>query len=139
MFITKDDLLMAIRQEELEALTEGDDALIEHSISVAISEVRSYLSARYDTDNVFNASGANRNPLILRFCVDISIYELAAIAQPGIDLADRRARKDRAIEWLKGVQKEQINPDLPVEANEDGTDPKISIQAGSNTKRNLHY
>lgn len=138
-WISKADLHKSIDAGELEALTQGDDSIVEHGISVAIAQVKSYLATRYDVSVIFGTSGTERDPLVMRFCIDISIYEIAAIRQPGVDMEDRRARRDDAIDWLKQVQAEKISPDLPVLTDEDGN-TKTLIQGGSvQPPRVTHY
>ncbi len=138
MFITKDDLYRAIRQEELEQITRGDDTMIQYAIDVAQKEIRSYLADRYDVDTIFAQTGQLRHTLLLNFAVDIAIYILVAVALPGQSLEDRRARYKRAIDWLKQVRIGSIPTDLPVlPINEQNKTPVGKLHA--NPKRNNYY
>ena len=139
MFITKSDLFSSIREEDIDAITENDDATVEEAIDSAITEVESYLSARYDTDAIFDATGDDRNKLVKRLCINVAVYEIVAIAQPGIDMEDRKDRRDRAIKYLEKVQAGKANPKLPVVLTSDDKDAKALIISGSNPKRQSHY
>lgn len=113
MFLSKTDLYLAILQDELEEVTRGDDTLINQAISAAVSEARTYLFDSYDVDNIFSAAGDDRHALLLGLTADIAVYLLVASVQAGQDVADRKARYDRAIAWLKAAQKSETYSDLP--------------------------
>ena len=139
MWIDKNDILSKFNEGELDALTQGDDSIVYNGISIAIKKVKSYLRTGFDVDTIFDTKGDDRDDLVRGFCVDIAIYEICAIRQPGVDLKDRENRKNDAISWLKEVKKGDITPDLPVKIKSDGK-PLNLIESGSgSTKRNPHY
>lgn len=107
MFITKDDLLTKIRFSDLTQIVGDDDQLINHSISFAIGEIKSYLT-KYDTKKLFSAINDSREPLLIAFAVDIAIYEIIALARPNIDTTDRRERRNRAIGYLQAVRDDNL-------------------------------
>lgn len=72
-FITPQDYDASIHREILDALTRNDNAIIEICEDRAISEMRGYLSTRYDADAIFKTEGAARNELVLMMAVDIDI------------------------------------------------------------------
>ena len=106
-FITPQDYDASIHREILDALTRNDDAIIEICEDRAISEMRGYLSARYDADTIFKAEGTARNELVLMMAVDIAVYHLFSIHNPQKMSQIRKDRYDRAIEWLKLPEEEQ--------------------------------
>jgi len=138
-FITKTDILRHIPAEELAEITRSDDTIINIAIDKAVAEMKAYLAGRYDTVNIFNKTGTGRNSLIVVYGCDISIYEIIKIVRPGIDLEDRRARYDRAIEWFQMVLDEKINPDLPILVDADGDSTKSRVLVRCNKRRNQHY
>ena len=69
--------------------------------------MKSYLCGRYDVDRVFSARGDERHDLVLMFAKDIAIYHLCSIRE-GLMTQTRIDRYQRAIDWLKGVQKGEL-------------------------------
>ena len=113
MFIEKKDLFSAIREYELDGIVQDDPALIDIAISTAIGEIKPYLY-RYDCEAIFAATGDDREPLLVRFAVDIAIFEIVSIVRPDQDLENRRALYNRAIAWLKQVRDEKMPCGLPL-------------------------
>lgn len=113
MFIQRDDLSVAIRQYDIDSIIGGDDTLVDIAIISAISEMRPYLY-RYDCDTIFGATGKSRHPLMVRFAVDIAVFELCSICLPNQDLENRRALYNRAINWLKDIKNNETPTDLPL-------------------------
>lgn len=139
MFITKEDFSITIRPYEIDQITDGDDTIVDMAISAAVGEMKPYLF-RYDTDKIFAAAGDGRHPLLVRFAVDIAVFELVSIARPDQDLENRRALYKRAIDWLKQVKNEEMPVDLPLK--EEGTDdekPDGGILAGSRQPRQNYF
>lgn len=109
-FIDPEDYDASVRREIIEALTRGDDAILDICEDRAIEEMKSYLSARYDADAIFDACGANRHPLVLMMCLDIAAYHLYSAGNPQkMQNGIRKDRYERAVEWLKGVQRGNIS------------------------------
>ncbi|MEO0337593.1 MAG: phage protein Gp36 family protein [Bacteroidota bacterium] len=134
-FLTINDLHTKILDYELTEITGGDNTLIESAISAAVSELKVYLNDSFDTDQIFNKTGSDRHQLLVQCGADIAIYFLVARVQAGQDVDDRRRRYDRAINWLKMVNKSETYADLP--RREKNT---ISgVIASSNPKRPNYY
>ncbi len=140
MFITKTDITKAIRAEILEQITRGDDTLIDVAINASIGEMAGYLSA-YDTDSIFSETGDSRNSLLVQFAVDIAIYNMIDIEQPGLDLEDRRSRYERAKQWLQEVQQGNIQPGFPSapDIDDETTSTKTVGYGSRQNKRNNYY
>lgn len=102
-FITADDYSASIRLEFVEKAARGDENILEIVENEAISEMKSYLSGRYDVDAIFSAAGDDRHDLVLMFAKDIAIYHLCSIRE-GLMTQTRIDRYKRAIDWLEGVQ-----------------------------------
>lgn len=113
MFITKTDLLTGIYPEILNAITRSDTNIADVCADTE-DEVASYLSARYDTNAIFAATGAARNRAVLRICRDVALYHLHVASNPNTVPDIRAKRYDDAIAYLKAIQAEQVNiPGLP--------------------------
>ena len=74
------------------------------AIDAAIAEAKGYLT-RFDCTRVFSASGNKRNQLLLIFVKDIATWHLINLCNAGTDLKFRQDRYERAIDWLKAVQR----------------------------------
>lgn len=133
-FLTQEELKTHLYAENIDVITREDDTLVVAAIDAAIQEAKGYFSA-FDKDAIFAAEGTERNALLLTFVKDIAAWHLINLCNAGSDMKLRQDRYERAIAWLKGVQKGDISPDLPVAAGEAvGT-----IVFGSNEKRNQHF
>lgn len=111
-YLTKEELTTHLRSESIASIIRDDDALAKSAIDSAISEAKGYLS-RFDTNAIFSATGSDRNELLLTFVKDISIWHLVNIVNPNIEMKLRQDRYERAVDWLKDVQKGRVEPDLP--------------------------
>ncbi|HHT23161.1 MAG TPA: DUF1320 family protein [Bacteroidales bacterium] len=138
MFLTTEELTTHLYAENLEAITGGDDAILTAAIDGAVAEAKGYLAA-YDRDTIFSATGSDRSPLLLIFVKDIAVWHFINLSNAGISLELRQHRYDRAVAWLKAVQKGDISPDLPVAKDDTGTQTAGVIKFGSNPKRNQHF
>ena len=136
-FITTADLLTAMYQEQLDAITREDDALPQFGMDAAEEEMKGYLSPKYNTDLIFAKEGMDRNKLLIVLCRDMAVYHILTLANPGMDYQSKKDRYDRAVTWLKQVQNGTVNPpDLEREVT-DETHNTILIT--SNDKRGQHY
>lgn len=135
MFTSKDELKTHMNVDSIDVITESDDTLVEAAIDGAVSEAKGYLTGSFDTDAIFNATGSMRHALVLTFVKDIAVWHLIALSNYQADIAMREKRYDRAISWLKGVQKGDIVPDLPAAPST----VTAKIIYGSNPKRNQHF
>jgi phage gp36-like protein len=134
MFISEKDLYSAIREYELADIVQGDPALIDIAISTAIGEMKPYLF-RYDCEQIFSARGSDREPLLVRFAVDIAIFELVSIVRPDQDLENRRALYNRAIGWLREVRDEKMPCGLPLLP----VDPEDTAVLSSSNHKRINY
>lgn len=115
-FINTSDYDATIHREILDSLlrkesTTYDPQIIEICEDRAISEMRGYLNKTYDCDKIFSAEGEARNPLILMFAIDITVYHIFCQHNPYKIAKIRQDRYDRAIEWLKGVMAGDVTID----------------------------
>jgi phage gp36-like protein len=123
----------------LDALVRDDETIIEIVEDQSIALMRSYLNNRYDCDAIFSATGENRNQLILSIAMDITVYNIFCIHNPQKISQVNKDRYDRAMEWLKQVNKGQASIDgAPLLSPEElaGNSPYLTR---SNRKRTNHY
>lgn len=141
-YLTTEELHTHLHDEIVETITRGDSTIAEAAIDAAIQEARGYLT-RFDTGRIFAATGSKRNQLLLIFVKDIAVWHLINLCNAGSDLELREKRYNRAVDWLKAVQKGNASPDLPERDPEDGKPDKNNplgiIAYGSNPKRVQHY
>ncbi len=134
-FITRDDTGSSIRSNILDSMIEFDDTKFTVAVSWAISEMAGYLNSKYDTTAIFAATGVDRNPVVMMFCIDLALYHLHSATNPKKIPDHRKERYTEAKQWLMDVSAGLINPpDLPKPT--DGT--KEFIIFGGNTPRSNH-
>lgn len=118
-FIDPSDYNSSIHREILDSLVrrersagvsnpDYDPEIVEVCEDRAVGEMQGYLMKSYDTEAIFNARGSERHALILMYAIDIAIYHLFSLHNPYKISELRKARYDRAIEWLKMVAKGDI-------------------------------
>lgn len=110
MFITIEELKTVAYEYQIIDIVEEDETIVEIAIDAAIEEIKSYLAGRYDTINVFNKQGNERNRLIVELTKDIALWQIIRLSNPDI-LFDRvKDRYDRAIDYLNRVAKGLLFP-----------------------------
>lgn len=68
-------------------------------------------------DAIFGATGTERNPIIMKYTMDIALAYLYMVAQPESIPESRIAAHEMAEKWLTNVAKQLVNPpDLPLPA-----------------------
>lgn len=141
-YLTVDELNTHMHDEIVETITRGDNTIAQAAIDAAMAEARGYLT-RFDTAKIFLASGSKRNQLLLIFIKDIAVWHLCNLCNAGNDIQLRQDRYERAIDWLKAVQRGDVSPDLsarePKAGKNDKNNPVGAIAYGSNPKRRQHF
>ena len=139
MYITPEEINTHLNVESVEAISDGDETLLQAAIDGAIVETKSYLSG-FDVATEFSKSKTEgtdyRNPLLIIFLKDIIVWHFINICNVNISMDIRQDRYNRAIAWLKSVQKGEVNPDLPALTDGEKVAP---ITYSSNSKRENHY
>lgn len=137
-FLTTDELSTHLYAENIALISGSDATIITAAIDGAIQEAKGYLGG-YDTNAIFSATETERNALLLIFVKDIAVWHYLNLSNAGADLQLRQDRYERAIDWLKAVQKGNVSPDLPKKKDESGTPEGGIIIFGSNPKKNQHF
>lgn len=139
-YLTKDEMYTHIYEEDIDAISHGDDYDIETAIATAIDEATSYL-VKYDYKKIFSARGKDRSPMVLSCVKDITAWHFCIKNNAGVDIELMQTRYEKAIEWLKNNQNKN-NPTLPVAVqNTTGTKGNchMGFDFGSNRKRDNHF
>lgn len=132
-FLTQNDYLQVIQEDILIMVTENNPTNRLMAENSSMEQMKSYLCTRYDVEAIFAATGAQRNSLIVQLLIDISLYHLHARIDPEMIPDIRRERYKNAIEWLKDVANELINPvGLPLLTADDGSIESGFRRFGSN-------
>ena len=134
-YVTLEELNTHLYEEQIDVITQGDTVILQSAIDAAISEAKGYLRA-FNIAEEFSKTGEQRNALLLIFLKDIAVWHLINICNVNTDLGLRSDRYNRAVDWLKSVQKGNVVPDLePLE-----TEKQIGvILYSSNPKRDNHF
>jgi len=113
-FITKDDYEVEIR-EELLALLDPTEERIKLGIAqkMAISQIRQYLSGRYNMDAVFSTQGEERDMFMVMLTIDCALYHLWSKKAPKKMPEIRAQRYQDALDWLRAAGAGTIDTDLP--------------------------
>lgn len=114
MFIEDTDYRVVIGETALKVLSQCDAANRDAAQAQAIEEIAGYLRPKYNCQAIFAAQGAARNPQLVMYAVDIALYHLSSSLPQRLGSEVRKERYDRAIQWLTGVQRGSIVPDLPL-------------------------
>lgn len=138
MFLTNDEMKTHLYAENIKVIQRDDETILTAAIQGALVEAKGYLKA-YDIDMAFGAAGYQRNPLLLIWVKDIATWHFLVLCNAGHELNLRRERYNQAIAWFRGVQKGDIDPDLPVKEDESGSNTAGIIKFGSNPKKEQHF
>lgn len=138
MFVTEEELRSVAYSYQLEQIVENDVTILHMAISAAIEEARGYLSARYNADAAFAATGADRNPLLVEITKDIALWYIIRLSNVDIIYEPVKERYDRAVQWLDRVARGTITPDLPAATDENG-DYIQPLRCGSMPKQQYDY
>jgi len=132
IWITDEDLDMQIRAV-VRNVVSGDSAeVMETAERAAIAEATSYLAGRYDTAAIFATEEDDRNPILKTYVIDLLLYHVHSRISPNNIPKLRENRYEQAIEWLKMVAADKLNPELPILAGQEGgnfkmgSKPKVS-------------
>jgi len=133
-YLLESDIKKQCTAEDLDVLSQSDESTKTSAEGAAIAFFRGYLR-RYDVDEIFNdINQEDRDPALVMFLVDYFLYILYS-AQPDRLIPDMRVRRrDEVVEWLKGVQRGDISPDLLTLNSDDETDINGPIRYGSGTR-----
>lgn len=135
-FFNEEDYRAQVSGEDLDSVLNGDQLTREKAESMAVSQMRGYLSQRFDTNAIFAAAGNGRNAMVVMVGIDLAIYHLYSQLPQRMGLEQRRQRYEDAIKWLEDVAAGKITPELP--RPDDSSDP-LPGNWGSNKKQTYDW
>lgn len=138
MFIEATDLNSSMYPEIQQAISRGQEALVNQAINEALSYIQSRLATKYDIVAEFAKTDSARHPLLMKYAKDIAIYYLYALPE-NIPLKRVKAYED-AVKWLDDLNNGMallagVNP-APSETTESITG---NIQSGTEEKRSNFF
>lgn len=132
MFIEKEDYTSSINLAVIDAITAGDDSILNTLSETAVAEMKSYLNSRYEVATIFDYAPDDRNKIILMYAKDIALYHLYSINSLSSIPETRVSRYKKALEWLQDVCDQKINPEGL------NNNSKSFVKTGGNEKRINH-
>lgn len=137
-FLTETDYATLIKDAALNQVTQGNQGIVDECELMAQQEMESYLNQRFDVASIFDATGDDRNRLIVMYLIDITLYHLHSRITPRNIPEIREDRYNTAIVWLSKVAKGELTPRLPRLENED-EETTVRSTFNSNTKFNHQW
>ena len=131
MFLEKDDYTAYINDADLEIIQKSDDEVRTKVENTVISQIKEYLSCRYNVAELFSKTGTERNDTLIMYMCDMAIYHLLS-GTPGRFVSEQREKRyNDAIKWLEKINVGTINPDFPYK---DAADSGSPIKCNPGTK-----
>lgn len=137
-YLTTAEIATHLYGEVSTEIGRGDDNVLLTAITCAMEEASGYLTA-FDQAAIFAAIGDTRNPILLLYIKDISVWHYIQLANPAVEMDLRKYRYEKAIEWLEKVQKGKTNPNLPYVAVAAPEVPSNYLKTGGIDKRNNNF
>lgn len=136
-YIEISELYTKVKEVELKAIIENNEAIAATAIETAIEFAEGKLGKYYDTDTIFAKRTEERSKLLVDFIKDIAIWKIIGLANPSIDYEDCKFRYQEAVGWFEavydGMKLSKKNfPRIPEDAEEK---PSRSFSITSNPKR----
>ena len=131
MFLTTEEMKDVLYSYQADEIAEGDEQIIENGILAGVSEVRSYFTAsnqkqwsdgrpRYDINQIFGATGSDRDPFVLRMCKTVAAWNICELANVDIiydRVKERYQNVIKTLEKIAGIgdykDSPTLTPDLP--------------------------
>jgi hypothetical protein len=139
-YLTPDEINTHLYGEIVNEINRNDITLLNKAIDAAIAEAESYLTM-YDLTAIFSAVGDERNPILLLYIKDVTVWHYIQLSNPSVDMQLRLDRYEYAIKFFEKIQVGKANPNLPLPADPvDGNiQPESFLKWGGNKKRHNHY
>lgn len=126
-FLTDEDYSALIRAEIKALLTASteyteDETKLLSAEQMAISQIKSFLFGRYDTDAVFAEAGDARDYFIIMLVIDCTLYHIYTSEAPERMPETRDKRYGDALDTLKKVATGKMSLELPLKQDGNGND-----------------
>ncbi|SHK69609.1 phage protein Gp36 family protein [Epilithonimonas mollis] len=120
-FLKDEDYSVLVRTEIKDILLENySDTKLKSAEQMATSQVKNYLSGKYDVAAIFSAQDDERNSHIIMIVLDCALYHLYTSTVPKRMPDIRSQRYQDAIDWLKLVATGEATADLPIKTDGNG-------------------
>ena len=120
--ITKADLLPDIELVELDAISGGDDALIDTAINKAETAGKNWIRHKYDVAILFAKTGSLRDDDLIQALVSLSLFNVSTRLSPNTVPENRMINNDLAQKFFKDVRTGMLTPTweklVPAEGNQ---------------------
>lgn len=141
MFLTEEEMTTHIYEEVGEAISQGDETLLESAIESAVSEAKGYCS-RFNIPQVFDNADADpdyvKDAVLLMHVKSMAKWHFIGLSNPSIDYDDAQTRYEQAISWLLKIQNGKVVPyGWPPAVEPEGAHTFFHFK--SNPKRRNHY
>ena len=134
-YLTPEEISTHLANGVVDEINSGDATMLQIAIAAAIAEATGYLTA-YDITAIFAATGDARNPILLLYIKDITVWHYIQLANPAVEMELRLKRYEQAIKFLEKIQSGKTNPSLPYPADPAAPgDAETYIKYGTITKR----
>ena len=113
-FLTDDDYSAQTRAEVMQVVNVNPSLSRPTAEGMAQEQMTAYLRPRgIDITATFTAVGANRNPMIIMYMIDLVMYILHSNTAGRVMPKVRQDRFDAAIGFLEKVNSGELDPSLP--------------------------
>lgn len=134
-YLNTSDYLLQIQDVNLQQIINSNEAIREQANLLAEAEARSFLIQKYDFDSELAKTGADRDPQLLAYIIDIALFHLHSRIAPRNIPEIRKDRYENAISWLKMCAFGDVTPKLTPKDPKQGS----RIRYGGNTKNTNIY
>ena len=136
-FLVRDDYLHRIQDKHLKMIIEENDNFLEDAEVTAQSVITDALYSRFDTDNIFNKTGDERHPTVMRWMINLVLYYIHERI-PDKLVPERIVKNyDDTLFILYEIADGKKSIDLPRLKNENDT-LKTKFRWGSEKRRSHH-
>ncbi len=137
MFITQEDYLPQIKQNNLESAVQGNTAILACAEAMAQDILKSYLYDRYDTAKIFATQGTARNMHLVHCGVNLVLH-LIHQRLPNYRLPPHvEAAYQETIHFLERLADGKNGLDLPRRTHPKTGETQPTFRWGSQPKRSI--
>ena len=135
MFITREDLLVYMEEEELDQIICDKPEVLLEAVEDAKEFAAEMLRHRFDVDSEFDKVDSDRNRQLLKQTIAISLMYLAERLPTSVLPEAREEAYDRAEKWLKDVAEGHRQVTLTPASVEEGNQTGFPIRISSRNSR----
>jgi len=133
-YLDNTDFTLLVQDVNLQQIINSNAAILDQAVNVATGEARSYLVQKYRFDDELLLAGNARDPQLVNYICDITLYHLHSRISPRNIPELRVTRYENAIHWLKMCAMGDATPKLL-----EYETPKTAVRWGSQPKNTNSY